>query len=180
MLTTLFGKKKITQDKTANIFVNTVLNLVDNSFEDVVAFIENEPEFTHQPTIDRQDYGQFLLIVITGNLNFIPDYFEAGDDKELILSITQKFAHVFDISTDELEKKIRDYKLFMNRVNHPSKNVLYGMSKAVFHKYELNDYQTDYFKSLNTPNPIFLKRLDEVMTNFLFNWEDFLDKYKVI
>jgi len=32
---------------------------------------------------------------------------------------------------------------------------------------------------MNTPNPIFLKSLDEVMRNFIWDWEAFCDKYKV-
>ncbi len=68
---------------------------------------------------------------------------------------------------------------FISRVNHPSKKTLYGMSKAVFHKYDLNPYQQNYFKSLNTPNPIFLKRLDEVMKNFVWGWDEVLEKYKI-
>jgi len=67
----------------------------------------------------------------------------------------------------------------MKRVNSPSKTTLYGMSKAIFHKYALNDFQDNYFKRMNTPNPIFLKRLDELMQHFLFNWEVFLKKYRV-
>jgi hypothetical protein len=67
----------------------------------------------------------------------------------------------------------------MAHVNFPSKNILYSMSKAVFFKYELNQYQDEYFRSMNTPNPIFLKSLDEVMRNFIWDWEAFCDKYKV-
>ena len=68
----------------------------------------------------------------------------------------------------------------MNRVNHPSKNMLYAMSKAMFYKYELNDHQVEYFRNLNTPNPIFLKNLDDVMSNFLWDWDAFEEKYKVV
>jgi hypothetical protein len=54
------------------------------------------------------------------------------------------------------------------------------MSKAVFFKYNLSAYQQDYFKMMQTPNPIFLKKMDEIMSNFLFNWESFTVKYKVV
>jgi len=68
----------------------------------------------------------------------------------------------------------------MSRINTPSKNTLYAMSKAVFFKYNLNAYQQDYFKIMQTPNPLFLKRMDEIMANFLFDWESFTDKFKVV
>lgn len=54
------------------------------------------------------------------------------------------------------------------------------MSKAVFFKYNLNDYQEEYFRQMKTPNPIFLKNLDEVMRHFLWDWEVFNEKYKVV
>ena len=53
------------------------------------------------------------------------------------------------------------------------------MSKAVFHKYNLNEFQDEYFKRLQNPNPLFLKRMDEVMKFYIWNWDAFLKKYKI-
>jgi len=74
---------------------------------------------------------------------------------------------------------VSDYRAFLSRVNSPSKNTLYSMSRGIFHKYDLNDYQEDYFKSMNVPNPIFLKNMNDIMENFLWDWDAFKDKYKV-
>ena len=52
------------------------------------------------------------------------------------------------------------------------------MSKAVFFKYKLGQYQDAYFSQLNAPSPILLKRMDNVMENFLWDWDTFFDKYK--
>ena len=44
MLTTLFGKKKLTEEKTANIFVNTLISVVDNTFEEIrnsIVYVQN-------------------------------------------------------------------------------------------------------------------------------------------
>ncbi len=71
MLTTIFGKKKLTEDKVANIFVNTMLNVIDNSFEDVVSSISNDPEFISRPIIDPLNSDKFLMIVLSGNLQFL-------------------------------------------------------------------------------------------------------------
>ena len=54
------------------------------------------------------------------------------------------------------------------------------MSKGVFFKYGLNDYQSDYFKNMNTPNPIFLKRLDEIVGQFIFDWAEMQDTYRIV
>jgi hypothetical protein len=67
----------------------------------------------------------------------------------------------------------------MTRVNHPSKNMVYAMSKAVFFKYELSEYQDEYFKRMQAPNPMLLKRLDMVMECYLWNWDSFFKKFKI-
>jgi hypothetical protein len=32
---------------------------------------------------------------------------------------------------------------------------------------------------MQAPNPLFLKRLDEVMANFIWDWDVFFKKYKL-
>lgn len=178
MLSTLFGKKKLTEDKIANIFVNTLLESVDNSFADIATNIMVDPEFVRRPQLDTSDSDKFLMIILAGNFNYMSRYFSALEEKALKASITQKFATVFGLQFDEMKKIISDYQDFIYRVNHPSKNTLYGMSKAVFFKYKLGQYQDEYFAQLNAPNPLFLKRMDGIMENYIWNWSAFLDKNK--
>ena len=178
MLSTLFGKKKLTEDKIANIFVNTLLDTVDNSFADIATNIMVDPEFVRQPQLDTSDSDKFLMIVLAGNFNYLSRYFSAVEESILKAKITQKFATVFGMQFDEMKKIISDYQNFIYRVNHPSKNTLYGMSKAVFFKYKLGQYQDEYFAQLNAPNPLFLKRMDGIMENYIWNWSTFLEKNK--
>ena len=176
----IFGKKKLTENKVANIIVNTTIETVEKGWPEVAGFINDSPEFIRNPNVDSEDYGKFLLIVIAGNFDYIPKNFTEGHDREIIQKSVEKFADVFGLPTPKLASKVKEYRSFMSRVNMPSKNTLYGMSKAVFHKYGLNAYQEDYFKSLNTPNPIFLKNMDEVMRCFLWDFEAFNDKFKIV
>jgi hypothetical protein len=67
----------------------------------------------------------------------------------------------------------------MWRINHPSHNVLYGMSKTVFYKYELAQFQDEYFREMRAPNPILLKRLDDIMRNYVWDWDAYLSKIKL-
>ncbi|NQX91808.1 MAG: hypothetical protein HRT74_06740, partial [Flavobacteriales bacterium] len=156
------------------------IETVEMAWPEVAGFINDSPEFISNPNVDPEDYGKFLMIVVAGNFNYIPDHFEDGHDREIIKRCIEKFADVFDITTHQFAAKVKDYRCFMSRVNMPSKNTLYGMSKAVFHKYNLNPHQEDYFKSLKTPNPIFLKNLDEMMRYFLWDFEAFNDKFRII
>ncbi len=176
----ILGKKKLTIDALANIFVNSVLDAIDNGFEDVAAIINNAAEFISQPEIVADDDSKFTLIVLAANLKEVPKYFEAKKDNRLISVITEKLSKVFEIDKFQLDKNLNDYKSYLSRVNHPSKNNIYAMSKAVFFKYELGQYQEEYFKNLNAPNPLLLKRLDKAMEMFLFDWERYKKDYQII
>ena len=177
---TLFGKKKVQENIAANIFVNTILNTVDNGFADVVGVINDAPEFIESPQISSADDDQFILIVFSANLLYIPQYLKNYQDERMEQLIINKLAKAFDADEERLSKVVKDYQCYLKKVNHPSKNTLYAMSKAIFRKYELNQYQDEYFRNMNSPNPMFLKRLDEVMENFLWNWETFLQKHQIV
>jgi hypothetical protein len=176
---TLFGKKKLTEDKLANVYVNSIMDMIDNGFGDVAGLINDDPDFVLPPNISAEDSDKFLLVVIVGNLAFLPEHFDSEQENRLKFAIIEKFSMVFGMDDEVFYKHVKEYSSFMSRVNHPSKNILYGMSKAVFHKYQLNDFQEKYFKEMNAPNPIFLKRLDDLMSHFIWDWNVFLEKYKI-
>ena len=97
--------------------------------------------------------------------------------KELLID---KFSTLYDLKVVETKRHIKEYSTYMGRINYPSKNVLYAMSKAVFHKYNLASYQEEYFRDLNSPNPKFLKRLNKIVENFIWDWDYFLSKYNFV
>lgn len=173
-------KKKITEEKLAQIFVNSTFKTVDEGFPLVSALIKEDPEFATTPIINDKNNDQFLLIVLAANLSFIPNYFSDYQDTRLIDKILKTLAKSFEVEVIEVKKVINNYTNYLQKVNHPSKNMHYAMSKAVFFKYNLNEFQQDYFRKMKTPNPIFLKRLDEIMANFIWDWSGIKDKYKVI
>lgn len=179
MFSAIFGKKKYTDDQLANIFVNTLLNSVDEGFPHVAELVMNDPEFARRPNIDPDDSDRFLLTIITGNFNYLGKYFSATEEAILKRKIIFKFANVYGCSFEEFQGYIKEYDDFLYRVNHPSKNVLYGMSKTFFYKYNLAQYQDDYFREMNAPNPILLKRMDDIMRNYVWNWDAYLSKIKL-
>lgn len=176
----LFTKKKFKEDKVANIFVNSLLSLIDEGFQEVAALINEDPEFDIPPSISPADNEKFLLIVFSGNMKFIPDFFHDYQDVRLIDKIISKLSQSIGVEKDYLKKTISEYQSFQMRVNHPSKNIHYAMSKAIFFKYDLVPYQQEYFRNMKAPNPIFLKRLDEIVSHFIWDWPPFLDKYRVV
>lgn len=178
MLQTIF-KKKLSNNQLANIFVNGVLDSIEKGFDEVKCLILEDPAFIQTPPAKEFSNGHFTMIVIVGNVSNLINYFDAQKTCELEDLICRKFSEVFDMDLKTFKSYFKDYKSYISRVNHPSKNMLYGMSKALFFKYKLNQYQDDYFKSLSTPNPLFLKRMDEVMNLFVWDWGNFQRKFKL-
>ena len=176
---TIFKKKKLTEDQLANFFVNSIVNLVEQGFQDVVEIIYNDPEFVTTPNISKEDYDKFLLVVVAGNIKLMSDHFDSVKDVRITEKIYRKLGSALSVEPMTLKETIAKYQSCMSRINHPSKNTRYAMSKGVFFKYELNQFQSDYFRNMNTPNPIFLKRLDEVISQFLFNWNDIKENYRI-
>jgi hypothetical protein len=179
MLATLFGKKKITSTQLADLFVSSIIDSVDKTFCDVADFINEAPEFSTSPNISANHSDRFLLIVLAANMSQISKHFSNEEEHVVKRKIVEKFADIYGVSVAEFSKHLDDTTHLLYRVKERSSNVVYAMSKALFHKYKLFAHQERYFKELNTPNPIFLRRLDQLMKNYLFCWDSFFEKYKV-
>jgi len=172
-------KRKLSDNQVANIFINAIYETVDNGFKEVASMINDDPAFVVSPNLKENQSGEFGLIVVVGNLSFLESTFDAEQAERVENLIFEKLAKMYDMKTYAFKSLIREYQSFILRVNHPSKNWIYGMSKAVFHKYKLNDFQDEYFRRMQAPNPLFLKRMDEVMGNFIWNWDAFFKKYRI-
>ena len=118
--------------------------------------INEDPAFIESPNLSDEDSGLFGLIIIVGNLSFLESTFDNHQVVNIERIIFQKLSKIYGVTESQFQDLIREYQSFIKRVNRPSKNMVYGMSKAVFHKYKLNEYQDEYFKRLQNPNPLFL------------------------
>lgn len=178
MLGTLL-KKRLSDNQLANVFLNGIFEIVDNGFVEVVDLINEDLAFVSSPSIPVDRNGEFTMIVVVANISTLETTFETVQANRIERIIFEQLGSLMGVSAMDAEAKVREYQKFMQRVNHPSKNMIYAMSKAVFQKYNLNDFQDEYFKRLQSPNPLFLKRMDQVMINFLWDWDSFFKKYKI-
>ena len=178
MFSTLI-KKKLSDNQVANIFINAIFDSVDKGFLEIASLINEDRVFVTSPKIEPTASGEFGMVIIVGNLSFLESTFDADQASRVESLIFQKLAVIYDLEENEFVKLIRNYQSFISRVNHPSKNWIYGMSKAIFHKYKLNEFQDEYFKRMRAPNPLFLKRMDEVVANYIWNWDAFFKKYRL-
>jgi hypothetical protein len=172
-------KKKLTDNQVANIFINAIFDSVDKGFQEIASLINEDPVFVSSPSIEETASGEFGMVIIVGNLSFLESTFDADQASRVESLIFKKLAKIYDMDEEDFIKLIRGYQKFISRVNHPSKNWIYGMSKAIFHKYKLNEFQDEYFKRMRAPHPLFLKRMDEVVANYIWNWDAFFKKYRI-
>lgn len=160
MIATLFGRKRISEEKLANAVVNAVFELTEQGYPMIVEELQDSPEFTARPVFGPGDDELFALIILAGNLMDAPKHLPAGQDRRFIAHALSKYGAAMDIPASELEVEVIALQHFMERINHPSKNTVYAMGKAVFHKYDLFRSQDAYFREIKQPNPIVLKRLN--------------------
>ena len=52
--------------------------------------------------------------------------------------------------------------------------MVYAMSKGIFDKYMLYNFQDEYFKRMQAPNPLFLKRLHDWFFSKCIRFSDVL------
>jgi len=180
MIATLFGKKRISEEKLANVFVNAVLELTEQGFAAVAAEINESPEFSANPHIGENDDDALALIVLAANLMEAQRILGPGVDKRIASLSISKFAQATGLGVNELEREVRTLQSQMERLNFPSKNTVYAMGKVLFQRYDLFCFQDPYFREMKAPNPIILKRLNGLMGYFLWNWTEVNEQYRIV
>jgi hypothetical protein len=179
MLRTIF-KKKVNEDKLANVLINSLVHAMEVGFPDISELINNDKDFVEKPNISPEDYDRFMLILFVGNLKIMEKRLEGEQADRLKELLIEKFSTLYNLKVSQTKDHIKSYSSFMSKINYPSKNALYAMSKCIFHKYNLASYQEEYFKDMNTPNPKFLKRLNNIVEKFVWDWDYFLSKYNFV
>ena len=177
-LTSLF-KKKVGEEKVADLFVNIIFNAVDTSFPEVSVILNNDVNLLSEAQVDPNNQDDFLLIVLAGNFKLLDDYFYEGQEDRIRELIVERLAAVYEIDSVSMRTVLDNLNSYFGRINYPSKNTHYAMSRAVFLKYNLNEFQKDYFRKLKAPDPILLKNIDEIMEQFIIKWDTLTEKYRI-
>lgn len=172
-------RKRLSPEQMSNVFINGLLEVITSSFPDFSEIINNDNAFVQSPNLGEKDLPVFAMVVYAANLNRLESTFEPEHAAEIEELILHKLSVYFGKEIPAFKKEMKEMQSFINKVNHPSKNLVYGMSKAIFAKYELHLFQDEYFKRLAVPNPLFLKRMDELTALFIWDWDVFFKKYKL-
>ncbi|NNC82964.1 MAG: hypothetical protein HKN79_05255 [Flavobacteriales bacterium] len=178
MFSTLIGKKKMTETALAKLLVEGTLKTAEPIFKEVVDYINECPHFDRNPEVTEQDDIDFLLTVFTCNISRIPNYLKGGQEKRVAHAIIKQLSFHLYMDMRDLSTRIQDCKSLMKRLNHPSKNLIYAMPKAVFSLYGLNEFQQPYFRDLNSPNPLYLKEMNQMMEVMVWDWDFLVEEYR--
>lgn len=176
----LFGKKKIKGSELAPLYVATIYDVIEKGFPEIAGYINEEKEFQKSPNLSGAENEWFLYIVYAGNIINLDNYFEKPKAEELSRLISREVIKSMGKDPEIVDTVLYDYELFLRNLFAQTKNLVKAMSLAIFHKYDLNKYQKDHFQKLNSPNPVVMKELNDMVEFFLWNWEDYLAKYKVV
>lgn len=174
-----WGKKKLKPEELARMFVHATLDSVEDAWPEVLAMMRETPHMERSPEIDDAEAAPFLLVVLAGNLELIPRFFEAGMDQMVVEAILAELALQLDLPTDQLADRIDKTRDAMVKLNKPSKKTLSAMSRGLYLGYNLNHYQEEYFRSLSAPNPRFLMQMEEVLQHFIWDWTSFHNQFKL-
>jgi len=176
----LFGKKKVKGAELAPVYVDTIYEVIERGFPEIAGYINEEKEFQKSPNLSGEENEWFLYIVYAGNMVNLDAHFEKPEADELSRLIAREVVKKMGKNPEVIDGILYDYEMFLRGLHNQTKNLVKAMSLAIFHKYDLNKYQKDHFQKLNSPSPIVMKELNEMVEFFLWNWEDYLAKYKVV
>lgn len=181
----LFGfskKKKIKIQDLAFVYSSTLHEVIQAGFPEIIEFVNDNRKFEESPNLQKDDISWFLMIVFVANNFHLSNFF---DDQ-----IVDRLQHLGlnklleKISPDEEEDIIRDrfidYENFFKDQVSDDVSIEKAMAKSIFIKYNLNDFQGKLLKNQNEPNPVFLQELTNLLSHFVWNWDDYLNKYKVV
>jgi len=180
MFSSFLRKNTLTEDKLVNIFINTILKNGDEAFMQIADYLNETPEFIRSPELDNSLAGKFYLVVITGNIVKLSKEVHDGSERRITEKIISKLSRIFEMNPNALAKEISSCRKLMKSLNFPSKNTIYGMSRAFFHLYNLYPFQKAYFRDLKQPNPIVLKQLDLIMKCFILDINAYKEEFKIV
>lgn len=175
------GKKKLREEHVAKVFVGTINELAEKSFPAIADLLNEAPELEKSPNINKANLEWFLFIVFSANLYNLKFYFQADQLNRMRIMVIDEFIESLTGRDHDLSlEHINLYEDFIKGLEKKYADLPKSMALAIFNKYGLNTCQLSHFQKLNEPSPIIIKSIEEVTRNFLWNWNDFLEKYKLV
>ena len=178
----MFGKKRLSEEYVSKVFVSTINGLAEDSFPILRDYLLEVPELECPPKIGENQMEWFLYIVFSANLYNLKEHFNGDQhDRMRILVIDEFISSLVGKSHDLVLDQINSYEDYLAALDRKEND---GLAKiialAIFEKYGLNNCQIEHFQKMNMPNPIIIKSMTEITENFIWNWNDILENYKLV
>ena len=133
------------------------------------------------PKIKHNQIEWFLYIVFSTNLHNLHYHFESNQLNRLRILVIDEFIESLEGREHDLTlEQINNYEEYIISLDSVISDLPKSMATAIFNKYGINNCQLDHFQKINTPNPIIIKSIEEATKNYIWNWPDFLEKYKMV
>tara|TARA_S200000501_G_scaffold369622_1_gene409389 strand:+ start:181 stop:738 length:558 start_codon:yes stop_codon:yes gene_type:complete len=177
----LSKKKKVKPDITVSIFVKLLENVISEGYFEIKDFINHNNNLEINPNLKDVDVDWFSCVIFLGNIKKLEEYFEEEEVSILRALILDEIYKDIEGDNQHLAvERFLDYENYFNDLLVKYECPISAMAHAIFEKYNINDFQGDLFKRKNKPNPIFLNELKNLLKHFLWNWEEYLEKNKLI
>lgn len=179
----LFGfskKEKVTVKDLASVYSRTLFEVIDLGFPEIIEFVNDNRKFEESPNLKKEDANWFLMIVFAANNHCLSDHFDDSTVHCLHHASLNELIRFLELEEDVVRDMFLDYESFFKEQYSDDISTEKAMAKSIFIKYNLNEYQGDLLKNQNEANPVFLQELTDLMSNFIWNWSDYLSKYKLI
>jgi hypothetical protein len=179
----LFGfskKEKVTVDGLARLYANTLFEVVDQGFSEIIGFVNDNRKFEESPNLQKEDVKWFLMVIFAANNHRLSEFFPDTVVDKMHEACTQEIIAILGEEEEIIRDMIVDYEVFFAEQLSQASRLEKAMARSIFIKYNLNDYQGKLLKNQNEPNPVFLQELTNLLSHFVWNWDDYLSKYKVV
>lgn len=176
----LSKKKKVKPVTAASIYVIVLQNVINEGFTEIKDFINNNSNLESNPNLNDKDVNWFSNVIFLGNLKNLEIYFEENETVILRSLILDEIHKEYEGNAHHLAiERFLDYENYFNDLLIKHEFMISAMAHAIFEKYKINDFQGDLFRKKNKPNPVFLTELKNLLSHFIWNWEDYLQKNKL-
>lgn len=178
----IFGKKRLKEAHIAQVFVGEINDLAVKSFPLMREYLNDVPDLKECPNIKEDQLDWFLYILFSANLYNLKNHFDLDQHNRLRILIIDEFINsITDKSHDEVLGQINIYEDFIASLDrYQQEDMGTIIALAIFQKYGLNECQVDHFARMNKPNPHIIKSMEEITEDYVWNWNDLLESFKLV
>tara|TARA_B100000902_G_scaffold149523_2_gene146074 strand:- start:11003 stop:11554 length:552 start_codon:yes stop_codon:yes gene_type:complete len=173
-------KEKVSSNDVSNILSVALNKVVDNGFSEIQSFLNHNQNLEKSPNIKDEDLRSFRLIIFVANIYLMSTKFE---ESETLILRNKVIDNILPIIGDDNEISMDlflNYEMYFRELVNKKNDTIDSMAIAIFDKYKINDCQSELLRRKNEPNPILYNELKKYLSHFIWNWDEFLEKCKIV